>query len=84
MELIHEPDPALGQVCPGLIKQGQGVGEVFGLEWAAVSLQRGRAGRCRCVDLIVLAAAAARQLPDPCRRGRRNVDHVLTARQQPR
>src|SRR5215207_1536050 len=84
MDLIYEPDPALCQVRPGLVKQGQGVSEVFGLEGTAVSLQRGRAGRSRCVDPIVLAATAARQLADPCRRGRRNVDHVLTASQQPR
>ena len=84
MELIYEPDPALGQVRPGLVKQCQRVGEVFGLEWTAVSSERGRAGRGRCVDLIVVAATAVRQLPHPCRRGRRNVDHVLTASQQPR
>ena len=84
MELIDEPNPALCQVRPGLIEQRQRVSEVFGLEGTAVSLQRGRAGRSRCVDLIVLAATAARQLAHPCRRGRRNGDHVLTASQQPR
>jgi hypothetical protein len=83
VELIHQPDPALCQIHPGLVKQGQRVSDVFGLEWAAVSLQRGRAGRSRCVDLIVLAATAARQLAHSCRRRRRNVDHFLTASQEP-
>jgi hypothetical protein len=73
----------LRQIHPGLIEKGQGVGVAFGLEWAAVALQRGHAGCGGSVNLVVLAATAARELPDPGGRGRRHVDDRFTTGQQP-
>ena len=42
MKLIHQPDPALRQVHPALVKQGQRISGAFGLERTAITLQRGR------------------------------------------
>jgi hypothetical protein len=56
----------------------------LGLERAAVALQRSHTSRGGSVDLVVLAAAAAGQLPHSGGRGRRHVDDLFAAGQQPR
>ena len=84
MQLIDQPHPALRQVHPRLIEKGEPVGDALGFEGAAVALQRGHAGRCGSVDLVVLAPTAARELPHSGGRGRRYVDNVFASGQQPR
>lgn len=79
VQLIDQPHPALRQIHSRLIEQGQGIGDALSLEWATVALQRGHAGCCRSVDLVVLAATTTRELPHSGGRSGGHVDDLLAA-----
>jgi hypothetical protein len=73
----------VGQVDPTLIQERQGIGGGLGVNLTGIALQGCHTRSGSSIDAVVLAATATGELPNPCGRGRRNVEDDLAASQQP-